>query len=118
MRPTWGGHRFDYRPPGEPGSDGLSPKSLVHVVWINGDARAYPLEELGELGELLADEVGGRPVSVRHVEQGPAATVTLDDGTPVPGITMYREYLPEFYPMARLWRNPLEGSSSSAGSRS
>jgi hypothetical protein len=115
MRPTWGGHRFDYRPPGEPGPDGLGPKSVVHLVWVNGDARAYPLEELGGLGEPLADEVGGRSVIVHYVPHGPTAVVTLDDGSPVPGITLYREYVPEFYPAARLWRGPAEAASSPVG---
>lgn len=108
MRPTWGGHGFIYRPPGEVGPDGLAPKSLVHVVWVNGDTRAYPLEELRALGIPLVDEVGGGLVSVRHVAHGPTATVLNEDGSPVPGITLYREYLPEFYPEVRLWRGSKE----------
>jgi len=104
MRPRWGGHPFAYRDPGEPEADGLAPKSLVHMVWVDGEGKGYPLEELASLGGPLTDEVGGRIVTVRHVADGPTAAATFEDGTPVPGITLYREYLPEFYPNARLWR--------------
>lgn len=116
MRPTWGGHRFEYRSSGEPGADGLGPRSLVHVVSVNGDTRAYPLEELGGLGKPLADQVGSRLVSIRHSSSGPTAEVTSDDGSLLPGITLYWEYVPEFYPTARLWRSPLAETPSQKGS--
>ena len=115
MQPLRGSHRFDYQSSGEPGTDGLGPKSLVHVVWVNGEARAYPLEELATLGHPLTDEIERVQVTVYYSPDGPTASVTADDGSPLPGITLYREYIPEFYPTARMWRSSSAKSTSPAG---
>lgn len=46
-------------------ADYLNDKDLVFGVWLNGDARAYPLRIM-DSHEMLNDVVGGQPVSLAY----------------------------------------------------
>jgi hypothetical protein len=104
MLPGWGEHSFSYRPMGNPKSDGLADRSLVHVVFGPGETKVFPLQELEMLDDFLVETVGGSSVRVHFRAEGPTAFAESLEGELLPGITLYNQYVEELYPEAKYWR--------------
>ncbi len=113
MDPIWGSKSFKYRSSGDPGPDGLGERSLVHVVPMDGKILAYPLDALSRIGGEWIDEVGDSEIQLHYDARGPAAWATDPAGGVIPGITLYRGHISEFYPEAE-W--PMAHSESETGS--
>lgn len=114
MDPIWGSRDFHYRPAGDPGPDGLGEKSLVHVVPAAGEIRAYPLDGLARSEGPWVDGRGKEEILLHYDPRGPAAWASNAAGEVIPGITMYRAHVSDFYPNA-IW--PMAEGKPEAGQR-
>lgn len=118
MDPIWGTHEFQYREAGDPGPDGMGERSLVHVVPWNGEMRAYPLDAVAQAGgtwvDALEEETDEAPIHVRYLPEGPTSWAQDPEGNLLPGITMYRKHVGDFYPEA-VWPMHQAGLHGASG---
>jgi hypothetical protein len=70
--------------------DDFHPKALVLGVGVNGEHKAYPFQVLAGVGrEMIADTVGGQPVTVHWNPAAESAHVTDAAGRMLPATTAY-----------------------------
>lgn len=112
MDPIWGSKHFEYRSPGDLGPDGLGERSLVHVVPLAGEIRAYPVDALARAGGEWVDPGPDTEIRLHYDARGPAAWASGPEGELVPGITLYRGHVSEFYPDA-VWPMAQEEAATS-----
>lgn len=70
-------------------SKALHPKAWVLGVTIDGQSKAYPLENLPTEGETVADTVGGQPLSIRYDAASDTASAFDAQGTPIPATRLF-----------------------------
>lgn len=64
-------------------------KSVVVGVVVNGAAHAWPFAELPDDGQVVADTVGGQPVSLHYDSATRSAAVLDADGREIPSFTAF-----------------------------
>ena len=84
----------------------LPPKSWVAGLVINGEAKAYPLEQLAAAG-TVTDQVGGQDVHVSYDAAAQAVHMTDTSGAPVPFVQAYWFAWVAFYPDTAMYMAPL-----------
>ena len=80
--------------------------------------RAYPLDAVAQAGGTWVDavgEMGEAPIHVRYLPQGPTSWAEDPEGDLIPGITLYRGHVSEFYPRAVWPMAEVETEASSPG---
>ena len=77
--------------------DRLATKAWVLGVLLNGEPKAYPLDRLPN-GPMLEDALGGQQVRIRYDAAARSASVTDQDGQPIPAVQAYWFAWAAFYP--------------------
>ncbi len=65
------------------------PKAWVLGVEIDGTAKAYAFSELEKTEAPVRDRVNGRTILVQYNRQATSATVSNEDGEPIPSVMAY-----------------------------
>ncbi len=81
----------------------LANKEWVVGVRINGEAKAYPVDQLPD-GKPLADEVGGQRIQVLWNAAARHPLVFKDQETAVPSVMAFWFAWQAFYPDTKLWK--------------
>jgi len=78
-------------------------KAYVFGVLVDGQPRAYPLEELADVKGPVQDRVGEHVLTVRYHQAGRSAVILAEDGVQVPVVRAYWFAWHAFYPETTVW---------------
>jgi hypothetical protein len=83
------------------------PKEWIIGVEIDGVGKAYPFAELKKGPSPVADQVGGRRITVRFNPHAQSASVADDNGKPVPSVTAFWFAWYAFHPKTLVFTAPV-----------
>ena len=81
----------------------LPNKGWVIGVIINGEAKAYPVNDLPD-GVVIKDNVGKKLIMVKYDAGNRHPQITDMQGKPVPSVMVFWFAWQAFYPETGLWR--------------
>lgn len=90
--------------PVEPRSDRLPPKALILGLALDGEARAYPLDDLRATTGPVRDRLAGREARIVYDQKAGTASVQDKEGREFPTIVTYWFAWYAFHPDTGLWR--------------
>ncbi len=84
----------------------LAPKEMVLGIDLEGEYKAYPLDQLRKQPGALKDSVGGIPIEIEVSMEGEVISIKEQGGKAIPHIFSYWFAWQAFHPETKVFKSP------------